>query len=967
MIQRNPNLNALLDLCLAAFSIAALSGCAGEVSDPPEVGGLEVHADLEVSLFASEPDILDPVALTFDARGRMYVVEMRDYPYGLGPDGEVGSTIRLLEDLDGDGVADRSTIFAEEISFPTSIVAWNDGVFVAAPPQILYLADRDGDRVAEVREVVYDGFVLGVTDSNFAGLRWGLDNSIHGVNGGNGGIVVGTDGDGPISIRGRDFRFDPRTRAFETSFETSSGFGLVFDDWGRSFTTYNIDHLQHRFLESRYLDREPALSAVDTTRNISDHGPMAEIYPISAPQTRPNHPEQSGFYSAAGGMGFLDFGPGLPDGILVGDVVGNLISRERLRSEGVAFATARAEEELESEFLASSDPYFRGVAAEHGPDGALYVADMHRAVIEHPDYIPESMLAELDVAEGRDRGRIYRVAARKEAKKTFSGVDLQERSSPELVEFLDHPRRWWRDTAQRLLIERSFEDQTPPLAELETMAVSGTALGRLHALWTLDGLGALSAEVVLSALESEIPELRENAVLLAESRLEEAPRLVDAVIGRADDPNPRIRFRVALALGSVPAARSLAPLMTLLGNDGGDEWMRLAVLSSLGDGAKAALAAATDSRTPPAPGILASLDGLADLVAARGEPLDDVLAGVLSPEATTSVRRAALEGMARGLKRSSAAYPLSHESQRLLRAGLAYDSSVDAARILAVVDGGGLVLDPERSRLIERSTDRLLDGVGSEEDLLADLRIVSASEEPQAAEVLLALLGSETPLWLQESALEHLLDVRVSDVGVGLVERWRSLLPALRPRALRVILRRVEYHDALLDALEEGAISLGELNLDLEQRRRLLRESTPEIHRRAARFMSDDDYGHRSETVVAWLERLPAEGDAERGRDFYDQVCAQCHPAGDAGSPVGPDLRSLRHRSVEDLASNILDPNMAINPSFGAVRVILTGGGRRPVCWPRSPRAKSSCSRPSARVVGSRGSRSPGSRRRGGR
>src|SRR5438552_14379150 len=149
-----------------------------------------VHPSLEISLFAAEPDVVDPVALTFDAAGRMYVVEMRDYPYGFGPQRKPGGTIRLLEDTNHDGKVDRSTVFAENLSFPTSICAWNGGVLVASPPELIFLKATDGDGRADVREVMFKGFTLGVTDSNFNGLRWGLDNRVHGLNGGNGGRVT---------------------------------------------------------------------------------------------------------------------------------------------------------------------------------------------------------------------------------------------------------------------------------------------------------------------------------------------------------------------------------------------------------------------------------------------------------------------------------------------------------------------------------------------------------------------------------------------------------------------------------------------------------------------------------------------------------------------------------------------------------------------------------------------------------
>src|SRR5436309_2340873 len=200
-----------------------------------------IHPGLTISLFAKEPEVVDPVALTFDEAGRMYVVEMRDYPYGSGPDRKPGGTVRLLEDTNHDGTADRSTLFAEHLSFPTSICPWNGGVLVTAPPEIIFLKDTDGDGRADVRQVIIKGFTLGVTDSNVNGLRWGLDNRVHGVNGGNGGSITSMRNPGRSTPLGYlDFSFDPRSGKFATTSHSSGGFGLVFDDWGRRLVTHNI-------------------------------------------------------------------------------------------------------------------------------------------------------------------------------------------------------------------------------------------------------------------------------------------------------------------------------------------------------------------------------------------------------------------------------------------------------------------------------------------------------------------------------------------------------------------------------------------------------------------------------------------------------------------------------------------------------------------------------------------------------
>jgi putative heme-binding domain-containing protein len=194
---------------------------------------------------------------------------------------------------------------------------------------------------------------------------------------------------------------------------------------------------------------------------------------------------------------------------------------------------------------------------------------------------------------------------------------------------------------------------------------------------------------------------------------------------------------------------------------------------------------------------------------------------------------------------------------------------------------------------------------------------------------LVRLLDAREPLELQQGALAALRSFKDSDLGPILMSRWRWVSPTLRVSLLEHLLERRAYHDALLSALETDQVRIGELNLDLEQRRRLLRGGSPEIRRRASAFIGDEEYSNRKSIVVDWMAKLPAQGDALRGRALFEESCARCHVAGGVGHRVGPDLTGVSHRSVEDLLSNILDPNMAINPGFVAVEIETRDGESR--------------------------------------
>lgn len=894
---------------------------------------IQIHPDFKVELFASEPMVVDPVAAAFDEAGRLFVAEMRDYPYGFGEDRKPGGTIRLLEDLDHDGRADRSTVFAKDLSFPTSVAIWNGGVLVAAPPEILFLKDTDGDRVADHREVLFSGFVLGVTDSNFNGLRWGLDNHFHGANGGNGGLISSPRHPAlKIPIDNLDFRFDPASGKFEPTFQTSFGFGLVFDEWGRSFTTYNINHIQQRVMPRAAVERSSGLPPIELTTSISDHGEMAPIFPVSTPETRPNHPEQSGHFSSAGGMGFLPpslFKGELANSILVCDVVGNLVHRDLLRQDGPGFVASRAASEATSEFLASSDGAFRPTGIELGPDGALYLLDMQRDVIEHPDYIPAKLRAKIDLRAGENRGRIYRLVPA-EGAATRQEPQISTLDDAGLVVALSSSNPWRRLTAQRLLVERQA---VATAGQLRGLLQSGPSpAGRLHALWTLKGLGLLGVGDLRMALRDQDPGMRENAVLASEGM---AAELSDRLVELISDPHPRVRFQAVVAAGALSnRAKVLPALMAYLEQDAQWKWSRFAAYGALLDGEERALAELM-SHTPyllgASPTHLEALGEAASILMARAKAdaqggLLDLLDLMSQPGMTPAARKAVAEGAVAGLARTGSKPRLDEGGRRRLAGFL---GTMDAGLLGALWDlwqGLELPSHPTLEAALRAALDKSSNPSVPLQNRLAQIRLLRFGTPGQTRAVLLGLLNSEWPAEVQREALAVLRSHRSPETARGIIANWPTLSPALRPQVVNLLLSRTAYHDALVSAVETEAVKLGELNLDLEQRRALLRESAPEIHERASKFIGDEEYGNRAKAVEEWLARLPEKGSLEAGKVVFEARCAQCHIRGGLGHRVGPDLDSIIHRSVEDIVSNIIDPNMALNPSFLSFNADLGDG-----------------------------------------
>ncbi len=912
-----------------ALWLGASLGVDGAVAPPFDASQFVLDPQVVMTRWAAEPDVVDPVALCFDEAGRAYVAECRDYPKGAGPGGAVNSTIRLLEDTDGDGLPDRSTLFADKLSYVTSVTPWRGGLLVAAAPELLFLKDTDNDGKADVREVVLKGFHLGVSDSLVNGLRFHLDGRIYGANGGNNGVVSsprwrGEDLErGPVDLRGHDFAFQPDTGTFELTTRSSGGFGLVFDDYGRAFTTYNINHIQHCYLPRRYAERYPALPVEGLTVSISDHEEMSRIFPISEARTRPNHPEQAGHFSAAGGMGYVGSGKwpaAFYGSVFVCDVVGNLVHRDTIHETGLGFQASRGTNELDREFLASRDPDFRPVGLETGPDGALYLLAMQRTVIEHPDYIPEAMRSRQDARAGSDRGRIYRLTLT--GGMPWTKVDLRSWKNVDLVPLLAHEDQWWRCTAQRLLLERRAMDA---VVALRLLTRDPRPLARLHALWTLRGLGVLNSGEMLNALQDGHPGVRENALLLAEPVLATTPSLVPAVLLMLSDPWPRVRYQAILTAGVGTGERAIGPLGLVLRYQGGDPRVRTAVLASvapsdLGTVLNALLRDRGAAMTQ-AGALIEVYRDVSTLIGARAEarPVDfENVLKRLSLGVGETVRSTILEGLLAGLERSGGQPRPSPAGSAAL---LALASRAPESRLPLLWRLSRLAGLPDAPALLAALPAARTGATNSEVPLalrLSHAALLGFDPEPTGRRALLSCLSGTEPSELQAAALVELQRTPVDSLGVELMGRWRSLAPTVRTSVLRLLLSRRAWHAALVQALESGGVTLGELSLDLEQRRRLLNDGPAELRERVRKLVGDGEYANRSKVVSEWLARLPATGDAARGRTIFTADCAKCHRAAGAGHNVGPDLNAVVHRSVEDLLANILDPNMAVNPGFVA-------------------------------------------------
>lgn len=861
------------------------------------LGKIHVPAGWKVELVAAEPDVLDPVAFDWDERGRLWIVEMADYPLGMDNAGKPGGRIRVLEDTNDDGRYDRSTLFADGLNFPNGLLTWRDGVIVTAAPNILFLRDTNGDGRSDEQTVLVSGLQEGNQQLRANGLRWGLDNWVYVAAGGHHG-KYGVDtklrshrANEEVLVGSRDFRFRPDNGRLEPA-SGPTQFGRNRDNWGRWFGTQNSNPLWHYVLPDHYLRRNPHVGVAETrVQLLTPQNPP--VFPASPLEKRFHSFDQSGHYtSACGGMIVRDARVFPAEEIhgFICEPFHNLVQHARLAESGVTFTAARATGDGKYDFFASEDRWCRPVMVREGPDGALWIADMYRYMIEHPQFLPPAGKDELlpHYRAGDDRGRLYRV--NREGAPAFRPVRFDTMSAPELVAALDSPSGWARDKAQQILLWRGDAASAAPLHALA--ATSSNPLARLHAICTLDGLADLAEPEIVRALGDAHPGVRENALRLAEARI--TPALLAAAARLADDAAARVRLQLAFALGASREKLAGETLARLLREHGTDPMMLAAVMSS----ATPHLAALASVGGPAVEPLLQTALGVGDRAA---------LAQLLAP----TLNRKGAHYSAEQLTQFSRLLDVLTRSGRSLDGLRAGDDGI--AALLAKVDD-----------LIAQARRTASDANAGATDRIAAAALLgrAAASRTESIALLAAWLAPQHPAEVQTAALRALGETGAPEVPAALAAAWPALGPTARMSALTVWMSREPWALDLAQRLERTELPLSAL--DAAQRARLLKHESSRVRTRAAKLFSTTTA--RSKAIEDYRPALTLKGDAAKGREVFLRACATCHKRGSDGKDLGPDLISVIEHPPEKLLASILDPNADIQPGFHAYTCTLRSG-----------------------------------------
>ena len=884
---------------------------------------IQLKPGFHAELVATEPLVRSPMAMAFDEFGRAFVVELPEYNQYASPVSHDKGSVKRLVDTDGDGRFDQATVYVDELDYPTAVACWKGGILVGVAPDILYCKDTDGDGKADIRQKLFTGFGQDKAGEGMLNsFHWRFDNRFHIPTGLDGGEIVAVADPSqpdrkvskPINVRGQHLLLEP----LQMSITATSGggqHGMSLDRWLlRGFVCGNSEPVHTIMYDGRYLSRNPYLQAPAAAINIAPEGKFTKLMrrspvePWRLLRTRlrsqgaiPGSDEggtASGFFTGATGITTYQ-GDAWPaeflDQVFVGEVANNLVYRARLEPAGVGLTAHRADPE--AEFLASSDNWFRPVQFANAPDGTLYVIDMYRQLIEGAAFLAPQILKHMDTSAGSNQGRIYRIAPDGFQSKPIPR--LGDLPTVELVKLFEHPNGWHRDTASRLIYERQDSSAIAPLKGLASSSTS--ALARVMAQYSLQGLSALEPSLVVAGLKSDDPRARQHALKLAESFADQ-PDVAEAVVAAANDDEITVRYQAAFSLGAFTSPAATEMLSRLAVRDGTDPWMQLAILSSIGDRRGEFFSQLLQN---PQTRLQSQIRNLLGVIA------------VQIGAANSKVE------LARFLKElnSLSASPEDHSlAVELVRNVVSKHSSF--GDMLNGTAGG------KASEILAAMTDEAEATAQNEaksiEERVKAIRTLGVVNFKRVQATLANLIKPREPQPIQAAALETLARFDNENVPAMIIDVWKSQTPPLRATSVETLFARPQWIGLFLDAVSSNAIATTEL--DPARIALLKKHQDADIRQRAEKLFANSTIARRADVVAAYQTSLETAGDVERGRVHFRKTCAACHKLEGVGESIGADLNAIKDRGTAAVMLNILDPNREVKPQFFSYVVALDSG-----------------------------------------
>ncbi|MCY7355949.1 MAG: c-type cytochrome [Rudanella sp.] len=900
--------------------------------------GLSVAEGFRVELVAAEPLIADPVAMEIDEDGRLFVIEMHGYPLDLSGTGQV----KLLKDTNADGYPDQSVVWADSLILPTGLMRWKKGLIVTDPPYVWYLEDTNGDDRADLKKPLLTGFARSNPQHNLNNPIFGIDNWIYMAHqwaitpsvckkefADEGAEIRFPDNPKAPTLgkngEDRNVRFRPDSYELE-ALSGESQFGHTFDPWGHHFLTENAKHLYHEAIAARYLRRNPNLLIPDATQSISDHNDACEVFPTTE---NPHHQllTDVGVISSACGVTWYN-GNAFPtlyndNTTFVAEPVHNLVHVDRIRDNGASFSASRIDSTRD--FLTSKDAWFRPVNFYVGPDGALYVVDYYRQIVEHPEWMSDEVNQSGALYAGTNKGRIYRIVPKSGLPMDWLGrLNLSKMADKDLISQLENPNGWYRRTAQRLLFER----KSPAIDGLRELArTTKRPEARVHALWLLDGLQAIDTQTLTDNLAHENAGVRENALRIAERHLARFPQLTPALLALRNDPSPKVRYQLACTLGNLPQTPAItAAQLTILERDLTDKWVQIATLSSAPGRETNLLAEAlrrfANKNTEASRNFL--LYAAATIANTRQEKsIRQLLNLALNSTASGPVRASLLTGMQQVWANTSVPAGLTDaDKQQLLNQFSAQTEPTLRQAALQLL--GTVGLPRSASEFARKTAWPIAQNRLANEALRADAVYLLSLANPVGQPPLLqTFVRPSESMTVQFAALKTLDNSTDNQPCSYLFSQWSTLPKALQATAIDAFMKRESWTGLLLDAVAGGTVKRE--SLSWRQMVRLMNNDDLRLRAKARKVLANGGLT-REAVLAAYQPSLNQTGRAANGKAIFARTCAPCHQLNGEGIAFGPELNSLRNRPAANILESILIPSRAIADKFEYWQVELTDG-----------------------------------------
>ncbi|HUQ65230.1 MAG TPA: PVC-type heme-binding CxxCH protein [Flavitalea sp.] len=931
----------MLKYLLLVILIFTLTECSEKKASPPSgnvsaanaLATFQLADGFKIEMVASEPLVTDPVDMEIDENGRMYVVEMHGYPLDKSGSGN----IIVLSDEDGDGKMDKRIVFKDSLVLPTSILRWKKGLLVTDSPNLLYLEDTDGDGHANITDTILHGFALTNPQHNMNNPIYGIDNWIYIAHEGAVGtreykeefgdegeeIVFYRDSNAvrlPRNAGGRSVRVRPEKKQLEM-LSSRCQFGHTFDEWGRRFNCNNSNQGYQEVIAQRYFERNPNMFVSQAVQSMSDHRDAAEVFPTTIHPDRQILTDPGVLTSACGLTTYM--GNSFPgeynnNVTFVAEPVSNLVHVDKLRDSGATFVASRVLQN--KEFLSSTDSWSRPVNFYIGPDGALYMLDYYRKVIESPEWMSDEAIKSGGLYDGADKGRIYRITAKNVKKADWTkGLNLGKSSIQELVKTLSNGNYWWRINAQRLLVDRADKKAVPLLSDL---LQNGTSIAKLHALWTLDGLGGIINQQIITALKDPDARIRENAIQIAEKYLDKSPDMAPALIAMKNDNDAKVRFQLLLTLGFVNTPQAAEARNNILFRDINDKWVQIAALSASSLNKSELLDRLTKQSGADQMKYASLTERLTTMIGASGSRNE---IEQLIRKASLSGNTAILKGVSDGFRNRKSSLSLGNDVQVLLIN--TFFESGDAERsgaILTLLKENNIADGELKNASIKKAVALMKDTAQDYRKRAAAIKFLElGSVAPYGDDLKKLIVPNEEPV-VQMAALNALSKVKGTVVSEYAIKQWPVMTPEIRSVAVNTFLEDSARIVLLIDALDQNIINTSSVPFGTSVE---LMQNTDSVLRRRARNIFTKNERERKRINKEYQASLEMEGNATNGKEIFVHNCAICHQVrGKIGVAIGPDLGTVHNWVKEDLLANILDPNMGIASGYDTWHAVLNDG-----------------------------------------